>query len=222
MSNLGSLPQIPAGTTIDIASNASWLDAFYVQQPGYPSTPTTVLGTLNATTSVVVNSLANISVGCLVVGYGILPGTQVASVNPGTMTMVLNQAAIIDSGAIVPLSIFGPPLDLSGISFQSQVREALTSATILLIASTTNGRMVNGGITGTFGWNVAPAQLPSWPTGLVAVGSFSGVVDIQAADNSGQIIDLTVESGPIPLTVTPGPLLQPSGQLGLMVKVGVP
>ena len=154
MSNLGSLPQIPPGTTINIASNASWLDAFYVQAPGYSATPTQILASLSASTTIGVNSVANISVGCLVVGYGIQQGTQVVSIDPVGMTLLLNLATLINSGAIVPLSVYGPPLDLSGISFQSQIREQLASSTILMMASTANGLMVNGGIGGTFGWNV--------------------------------------------------------------------
>ena len=219
MSNLGSLPQIPPGTTINIASNASWLDAFYVQAPGYSATPTQILASHSASTTIGVNSVANISVGCLVVGYGIQQGTQVVSIDPVGMTLLLNLATLINSGAIVPLSVYGPPLDLSGISFQSQIREQLASSTILMMASTANGFMVNGGIGGTFGWNVPSSQLPSWPIGLVKAGSFSGVVDVQASDISGQIIDLTVMSGPIPLIVTPGALLKSTGQFA-MVQVG--
>src|SRR6516164_2048629 len=215
MSNLGSVPQIPVGTTIALVSGASWLDQFYVQAPGYPAQPIQVLGTLNLTTSVPVSSNPGIATGMLVQGYGIPFGTFVTAVNTvaGATTLTLSQAATINSGAIVPLSIFGPPLDLTGIDFSSYVRESLQSQTILLNASTTNGLMINGGVNGTFGWNVPPAQLPNWPIGLVAVGSLNAVVDIQASDNSGQVFDLTTQSGPIPLSVTVGnpPVAGPLG-----------
>jgi len=105
----------------------------------------------------------------------------------------------------VPLSVFGPALDLTGVTFQSTVRQSLTSFTNLLLATTGNGLMINGGANGTFGWNV-PSGEPNWPIGLTQVGGLAAVVDVQASDISGSIVDLTTLSGPIPLIVTLGPV----------------
>ena len=202
MSNVGSIPQIPAGTTIQIVTNADWLDQFYVQQPGYPASPiTAVPATLNGTVTVVLNGPSGVSTGMLVVGHGILPGTQVSAIASDNVTVTLNQAATL-SGTNVPLSFYGPPLDLTGIRFKSMLRPSLQSTTVLLIASTDNGLMTNGLTGGTFGWNVPAAKLPTFPIGVTGVGMLSCACDIQAIDiSTGQTINLCAQSGPIPVTV---------------------
>jgi hypothetical protein len=107
----------------------------------------------------------------------------------------------IGTATNVPLQVYGPPLDLSGITFASTVRESLISSTVLLAASTANKLMTNGGVGGTFGWNVSPPYLPRWPLGLTQVGGLAAVVDIQASDPSGQIVDLCGTAGPIPFNI---------------------
>jgi hypothetical protein len=204
VTNLGSIPQIPAGTAFILAAGASWLDAFYVQQPGYPAAPLPFLGTVTNNSPVVaLNSVAGITAGCLVQGYGIPLGAQVINVvGSPTNTITLNQSCFVPVTATnVPIQIWGPPLDLTGISFASTVRENLTSATVLLAANTGNGLMINGGGNGSFGWQVSPPYLPHWPFGVTQVGGLGAVVDIQASDASGQINDLTGVSGPLPITV---------------------
>lgn len=217
MSNLGSIPQIPAGTTISLVAGASWLDQFYVQQPGYPAAPLPFLGTVTGgNPTIPLNSVAGITVGSLVVGYGIPPGAQVINVvDSTTNTITLNQPTLpIGTATNVPLLVYGPPLDLTGITFSSTVRETLQSSTVLLAASTVNGLMTNGGVGGTFGWNVNPPHLPNWPLGVTQVGGMSAVVDIQGSDASGMIVDLCGAAGPLPLVIvlsappatTPNPL----------------
>ena len=218
MSNLGSIPQIPAGTTFSLVAGASWLDQFYVQQPGYPATSLPFLGTVTGGNAVIpLNSVAGITYGSLVVGYGIPAGAAVINVvDSTTNTITLNQPLNLAVGAVatnVPILIYGPPLDLTGVTFNSTVRQSLQSATVLLSASTANGLMVSGGVGGTFGWNVNPPHLPKWPLGVTQVGGLAAVVDIQASDPSGQINDLCGVSGPIPFTILlsapPMPAIQP-------------
>jgi hypothetical protein len=205
VSNLGSLPQFPVGTTISLVAGASWLDQFYVQSPGYSATPVSVLGNLTSGNATIpLNSVNGITNGCLIEGYGIVPGSQVvAVVGSPTNTVTINNAALV-SATNVPLLVYGPALDLTGITFQSTVRESLTSFSMLLLATTANGWMINGGVTGTFGWNV-PAGAANWPLGLTQVGGLGAVVDVQASDQSGAIVDLCTLAGPMPLTVTLGP-----------------
>jgi hypothetical protein len=94
-----------------------------------------------------------------------------------------------------------PPLDLTGISFSSMIRQSATSNTVLLQATTGNGLMNNGGVDGEFGWSVPAAKLPMWPAALGATGSLSCVIDIQATDGTGAIVNLCALNGPIPLTI---------------------
>jgi len=208
LSNLGSLPQIPAGTTISLVANASWLDQFYVQAPGYPAAPLPFLANLTAgSPTIALNSVAGITNGCLIEGYGIVPGSQAINViDSTTNTVTLSNPAFV-TATNVPILVYGPALDLTGISFQSTVRESLTSFSTLLVATTANGWMLNGGTNGTFGWNV-PAGAANWPLGLTQVGGLGAVVDIQASDASGAIVDLCAVGGPLPLTVTLGPPVQ--------------
>jgi hypothetical protein len=200
VSNLGSLPQIPAGTEISIVSNADWLDQFYVQSPGFPGQPLAIGGNLlNLSTTITVSSTAGIVPGSLVAGYGIPPGDTVAAV-VDNQTLTLAQWATV-TATNVNLYVWGPALDLTGITFKSTVRLTPQSTTVLLIASTQNGLMINSGTIGAFGWNVPAAKLPNWPIGLTRVGLLTGVVDIQASDASGSIVNMCALSGPLPLSV---------------------
>ena len=208
MSNLPNLPPIPAGTTITIVSNADWLDQFYCQAPGFPITPLQLWCTLDGLTGTLTSpspalggtpSVAGVIPGMLAVGYGIAPGSTVATVVNSTInTITLNNPTLV-AGSNMQVLFYGPALDLTGISFVSVVRPSQTSATALLNASTTNGLMVNSGTSGQFGWNVPGGQLPQWP-GLISTGLLNAVVDIQASDASGSIINLC-PNGPIPLSV---------------------
>lgn len=200
MTNLLNLPQIPAGTTITIASNADWRFSFYVGNPLMPQAPVVVTGTLSTSSETVTPSSMNgIVPGMLVVCYGVPPGTTIASTNVGAGTFTLsNMPTIAQAGATLTLS--PPPLDLTGISFSSELRLSATDPTILLAASTTNGLMVNGATAGTYGWVVPADELANWPAVLALTGQLSCVVDIQATA-SGAIVNLCIENGPIPVMV---------------------
>lgn len=205
MTNLQNLPQLASGTTITIASNADWNDQFYVAQGGFAATSIEVTGNLTSGGSTIsgVSTLSGVVPGMTVGAYGVPVGATVASagVVSGGNTIALSQDATLTySGAEVTL--FSPPLDLTGITFNSEMRQSDTDPTVLLSMSTSSGGlMVNGGTAGTFGYQVPAASLPNWPAQLSSGGSLACVVDIEATDSSGAIVDLCVIAGPIPVTV---------------------
>ena len=201
MTNLLDLPQIPAGTTIEIGSNADFNDQWFVAIPGFSSTPIQLTGTLqNGSANISnVSAVAGLAPGMSVIGYGIPVGTVIQSV--GVNSITINQFAMV-SYVSITITILPPPLDLTGISFSSMIRQSSTNNTVLLVMNTTNGLMNNGGTDGEFGWSVPATKLPAWPAGLGTTGSLSCVIDIQATDASGAIVDLCSQNGPIPVTVT--------------------
>ena len=198
--NLLSLPQIAAGTSITIQSDADWTDQFYVGVPGFPTVPLIVTGTLGASSTTVssLSSVNGVIPGMMVAAYGVPNGTTVVSV--GTTSLVLsNGATVAIAGA--SLTLYPPPLDLSLITFKSVLRTVVTQPLVLKQMSTDNGLMINGRGTGAFGWNVPAATLPSWPDSLAQTGSLACVLDISATDSSGAVVNLCTQSGPIPVTV---------------------
>jgi hypothetical protein len=201
MTNLLNLPQIPAGDTITIAGNASWNDQYFVPQPGFPAAPATITATLSTSSATITgaSSTTGLVAGMLAVGYGIPPGTTIVSFpGSGQITLSNEPTAAVTGGEI---TFYPPPLDLTGITFTSMLRLSATDPTVLLKMSTTNGMMVNGGPSGQFGWQVAPNQLPDWPAQLAVQGSLSCVVDIEATDSTGAVVNLCTANGPIPVTV---------------------
>ena len=176
MSNLLNLPQIPAGTTIDIIGSADWDDQFVVFQPGFAVTPIQVTGTLDGSTGVVtsVSSVAGVTPGMIAVGYGIPVSTTITAV--GTTTITLNSNTNV--AAIVPITIYPPPLDLTGITFTSKLRLTANNPGVLIVMSTTNNLMVNGLTSGQFGWSVPAARSLAWPTAFSLSGSSCFVVDV--------------------------------------------
>jgi hypothetical protein len=204
MTNLLDLPQIPAGTTITIASNADFTDQFFVSIPGFSSAPQSITGTLTQGSAVITNILSTSGLvpGVSVSGYGIANGTVIAPAGVGTNTITMNQFAL-QSFISADVIILPPPLDLTGIIFSSMIRPSQISTTVLLSMSTviTNGFMTNGNANGQFGWAVPAAKLPMWPPSLTSTGTLSAVIDIQATDATGAIVNLCALNGPIPLTV---------------------
>jgi hypothetical protein len=181
-------------------SNADWLDQFYVQQPGFPASPLSFgANLLNMSATATVSSTTGMVPGMLLSGYGIPAQTTILSVID-TVTIGMSNNAIV-TATNVGLFAYGPPLDLTGLTFKSMVRVLPQSTTVLLIASTQNSLMVNSGVGGAFGWNVPAARLPAWPIGLTRVGELGAVVDIQASDASGSIVNLCGLAGPIPLNI---------------------
>ena len=59
------------------------------------------------------------------------------------------------------------PVDLTGATAIARFRSAVDSATVQLECSSANGRIVLGGVNGTFDFNVTPAQTQSLQDGWV-------------------------------------------------------
>lgn len=202
MTNLLSLPQIPAGTTITIGSNADFNDQFFVAIPSFDSAPQSIVGTLTNGSAVISNilSTAGIVPGMAITGYGIPPNTVVASGGVSANSITMSQFAV-QTFVSATVTILPPPLDLTGISFSSMLRMSQTSSTVVLSMNTANGLMTNGGVNGQFGWKVPAPKLPKWLPALTTTGILNGVIDIQATDPTGVIIDLCALSGPIPVII---------------------
>lgn len=201
MTNLLSLPQIPAGTTITISNSADFTDQFFIGTPNFVSTPIVVIGTIAAGQFTItgVSVTSGLVPGMAVSGFGIPAGSIIAPGGVGATTLTLNNA-VTQSVAGLRITILPPPLDLTGITFTSMLRVSAYNPTVILMASTTNGLMVNGNQAGTFGWSVPASKLPAFP-GLFGTGQVSLVMGIQATDITGAIVDLCAANGPIPVTV---------------------
>jgi hypothetical protein len=198
--NLRDLPQIPAGTVVDISSNADWTDQLFVPQPGFASAPITLTGALAGSTTFTVASPGGALPDMLVFGPGVAPGALVSEVSSDTIT--LSDPATITAPAAT-LTFYPPPLDLTGIKFSSAVRLTAMSTQVLLLASTDLGTMTNGGVGGQFGWNVPAAAVlaAAWPRTLAAQGVLSCVADVIAEDASGARLNLCADGGPIALNI---------------------
>ena len=201
MTNLLNLPQIPAGTVIDIVSNADWNDQFFVPVPGIAVAPFSLTGALaNGQPTFTVASSGAVLPGMLAAGFGIPANETVSGVTATTITLSAN-ATITAPDATISFS--PPPLDLTGISFSSKLRLNATSTAVLLSCSTAAGTMTNGGTTGTFGWSVPAAALLAAPFPFLSVqGVLNCVVDILATDATGAVVNLCAENGPIAVNVT--------------------
>lgn len=201
MTNLLNLPQIPAGTSINLQSNVDWNDQFFVPVPGFAATPIVLTGALAGSTTFTVSSPGGVVPGMIAVGYGVPAATTVSSVGSGTIT--LNTAATITApGATV--TFLPPPMDLTGIVFSSILRTSANVSEAILKLSTADGTMTNGAAGGQFGWSVTAAQITGapWPSGLVTQGALSCVLDIIATDVTGAKINLCALNGPIAVNIS--------------------
>lgn len=198
--NLLNLPQIPAGTTIELVSNADWNDQFFVPVPGFNIAPFSLSGALAASSpTFTVASSDDVLPDMLASGFGVPAGATVDAVTATTITLSEN-ATITAPNASVSFS--PPPMDLTGISFSSKLRINAISAAVLLSCSTAAGTMTNGGTGGTFGWSVPAATMlvAPWPV-LELQGTLDCVADIIATDATGATVNLCAENDPIAVTV---------------------
>ena len=189
MTNLLNLPQIPAGTTITIASDASLLDQFIVFQPGFTTTPIQVTGTIDGSTGAVssLSSVTGLVPGMVAVGYGMAPNTIIAPNSIGSVSLTFSTATTV---AVIndPITFSRAPLDLTWhYVCTSSLRLNVTNPGVLLVMSTTNGLMTNGLTNGQFGWSVPPSSLPNWPSALTISGTLPCVLDIEATDSTGAV-----------------------------------
>lgn len=200
MTNLFNIPQIPAGTVIDIVSNCDWDDQFFVPVAGFPAVPITLIGTLAANESFAVADAGSVVPGMVAHGSGIPLGTTVISVT-STVIAISNPATISAPGAMVTFT--PPPLDLTGISFSSVLRASTVSPNVILSMSTAAGTMTAGDTTGLFGWAVSGATMLAapFPASLSAQGTVACVVDVVATDATGALVNLCSLNGPITVNV---------------------
>ena len=198
MTNLLSIPQIPAGTVIDIVSNCDWDDQFFVPASGFPAAQT-LIGTLASNESFAISDAASVVPGMIASGSGIPPGTVVTSVTP-TVIGLSNFATISAPGATVTFT--PPPLDLTGISFSSTLRASAATPNVILAMTTAAGTMTIGSPSGMFGWSVPGATMLAapFPASLAGQGTVSCVVDVVATDATGALVNLC-QGGPITVNV---------------------
>lgn len=196
--NVLNIPQIPPGTVITIASADDWRDQIYVSAFGLSAAPIILSGALSGDV-LTVASADSVVPGMLALGYGLPMGVTVTAVS-GTQITLSAPATI--SAPNASISFVPPPLDLTGISFASQIRATVPANAIILSASTAAGTMTNGAAEGTFGWNVPAATMAAtpWPTSLRQQGSESFYLDVVASDASGAKVNLC-QAGPITLNV---------------------
>ena len=168
MSNILNLPQIPSGTTITIAGNADWDDTFTVFQPGFSTTPVQLTGTTTAT-SLTVGSLssgAGVIPGMPVLAYGVPVGAEIEVFDGTTITLTVPPTISVVN---CPLTLYPPPLDLTGIAFTSKLRLTATDPTVWahdVDGAWYDGQRYDGRPRPIWGWSVPAASLPAWPVGL--------------------------------------------------------
>jgi hypothetical protein len=111
-----------------------------------------------------------------------------------TVTIV-NNAGWYDT-FVVP-SPSGVPLDLTGLSFQSELRLTAIDPNIKLTASTAAGTMTGGDATGIVGWAIPFATMKN-----LAAGSY--VLDIVGTEISSGNMKSLFETGPAIVTILQG------------------
>ena len=202
MSNILLLPKFSgSGTSFAITTTGDWNDAILFTAVGSPASSINMVGAITSgNATVTLTSTA-----------GLLPGQPIAQV-PGipagifigtiptatTLTMVNSingavTATVTDAEASLT---FQPlPLDLTGITFLAQMRKTAGSATVYLTATTSDGTLNNGGITGILAFNIMQAALANlFPD--------TYVIDIVAIAD-GHTINLFPE-GPATVTLLQG------------------
>lgn len=201
MSNIKLIPQFPSGMSISIVADCDWTDQLYVTTPGMPGAPVTLTGSLAGSNQFTPSFTTGVLPGMLAAGYGIPAAATAQAVSSSIVTL---SAAATQTVPSTEVTFFPPPLDLTGISFESVLRSALSDTTVILDMSTANGLMVNSGTLGMFGWAVPAATLKGapLPAALGAAGTLECVLDIVATDATGARINLCALNGPISVSVS--------------------
>jgi hypothetical protein len=204
MSNLLLMPQLPGGLTYDITFDSDWLDQRYVQQPNWPAAPAVLAAALTqGSPTIVVSSTAALVPGMPVQGLGIAPGSIIAPAGIVDGTHVTLSLPATLTLAAPQLSFFGPPLDLTGITFRSKVRSPTPDSSVILDCSTQNGLFLNSAPLGYYGWYVRKSVIRKapWPAALKSTGNVQCETDIIACDGLNTV-NLCTVNGPITLNVT--------------------
>jgi hypothetical protein len=204
MTQISNLPQIDGvRTAFTITKNARFRFSIAFPYPAGIQTPLVVPCAISAGSAMIPNlpveTVASLLTGQPVIGYGIPAGTVIEGI-PTPTSLTLSNPATETAGA-VSLTFQPLPLDITGISFLMQMREAATNAGVYLELSTANSRLTNGGSTGVLAADVPPEDL----VGLPLTGSGSALVtDIVATASDGGPINLMAASGPASVSVLPG------------------
>jgi hypothetical protein len=201
MTNVLLLPAFSSQSAFAVVNNADWNDGILFCQPLSPSIPVVLVCSYT-------NGLPNVNCGAtgpLVTGMPIavapgIPGGAFVGpiIDTANFTMVdingipLN-ATITEAAASLT---FNPiPLDLTGISFRTQVRAMAGGNDVYLDISTGGGTMVNGGTDG-----VLLFKVPALSMSKINAGQY--VMDILAFGD-GNTINLFPQ-GPAAITVNAG------------------
>src|SRR5580698_1596763 len=121
MPNLHFLTQLPSGITLNISADADWTDQFYQPQPVWPADPMTTVGVLSSTSTLVtgIATTGSFAIGMPVGGIGVAPGSIVTAITSDTEIQL--SLAPLKSLAAASLTLWPPPLDLTGLTFRSQI-----------------------------------------------------------------------------------------------------
>jgi hypothetical protein len=118
------------------------------------------------------------------------------SFGPGTAFTISRNGDWNDALYISQPNAPASPLDLTGITFTSELRSKVGAVEVMLLMSTVNGLIMNGGTAGTFGFDVPQMTIER----MLAAGSY--VIDIVATAD-GRVFSMFPE-GPGTVTVTQG------------------
>ncbi|KTS09742.1 hypothetical protein SB2_11855 [Methylobacterium radiotolerans] len=201
MTQIFNLPQIDGTRTTFVVAKDSVFQ-FSIPFP-YPAGPQLILVAACAMTAgsptlanLPAETVSSLVTGQPVAGYGIPVGTTIVAI-PTTTSVTLSSAAT-QSGASIGVSFQPLPLDLTGISFLMQVRRVAGDEFPLLIMSTDNGLLINGGTSGVLAINAPPSALAGLPLSTAAMPL---VTDISATASDGGPINLMAQSGPASVVV---------------------
>ncbi len=213
MTNLFNLPRIDgANTSFAITFDSDWNDQIYVSKPGFSGIPLNLNAAITSGSNVItgLSSVDGLAVGSLIQGAGIPAGARIGALpSSSSVTIVDANNDALEATETLPSAsfwFFPPPLDLTGISFKSQVRASLSSPSALLTVSTIAGTMVNSGTAGIFGYDVPAATLRTsalFNAVQAAGGQIDCVADITATDDSGAFLNLC-EAAPFTVQVRIG------------------
>ena len=209
MTNVLLLPMLSgSGTSFEITNNSDWNDSIFFGALNSPTKPIQMVGQTVSGSNVI--TVANTT--------GLVPGqpiTETAGIPAGafigaltaatTLTMVDSVGSNLNSNLsnVVANLTFQPvPLDLTGISFVSNLRPFTNSSESYLTIQTSDGTYNNGGPTGVLSVDI-PYLIDGVPNPKIA-GLFPGtyVMDI-IAEGDGATINL-FPLGPATVTVLDG------------------
>jgi hypothetical protein len=165
MTNVLLLPKFGPQTAFAVVNNADWLDSIMFTAPGQPGASFELLCQINSGQSVVTVTDSNqANVDLLIPGLpvqvapGIPQGCYVGGISSTNQFVLVNaggtpvNATITDH--LANLTFQPLPMDISGITFEANMRSEVGDAQVYLALTTLGTNFVNGGIIGTLSFNV--------------------------------------------------------------------